>query len=1062
MTTPRWSHRSVGIFARIRDKGTPAPAVRVLLTVETQGGERGLACTGMTDERGYCSLALTPLAYFEDIKALRVTADEPQAKPVDIWSRVRDGDPCSLVELEVSGASKPCCGKGRVGTGTLAFAPQDLRVSPQSVAVNPGLLFGDGGCERMLPAHHATREFTVQEVMELPLTGARKTTWEKVFEGTPVAALGLCNDYHLTWTPEGHGLGQLVYSLPLSPGEKVDLAVVEWSRESLSRREERTAFDERLIHELRHDRSVDESMTGAVREWSRSSEQEGGAGLSVDGLISKVIGLSVSAAGGAACLETSARRKLEATTTQQLADLVVQASQAQRTLTSTVVVQSSQAERDSVQTRSITNHNHCHTLTIQYYEVLRHFRVITELAKREMVVLVQPPSTLTFRFLNGERDALAVDARNVLRHRRLLEQALLDPSLATSFALLERCLFVTQGLGTWADTGPTVFAAEGTSVTGITANIVHAPAEETEAPAMPAQHPTIDALHIVTYSSDGRDFYLGSATIGFFGEAVPDLEYKFDASFCGTGNPNNLAVGAGTKRRCFEIPVERMDLARMSSVSFGLRGKSGSGSNDLPPFTRFELWGTRGDHAELLAEREAANTGDTLNGTDSQSLAHTFTLDPRKYGRGSAELAEDRAASPAIPASALFKIWKLFQHLASNVHHYHRVLWMNEDPTARTARLAQITLPGGVRLLDVVASKPVGVSGNLVAYPLRLDALAAFAGSSGSGAWVDDKMQELLGDAQTIEERIVSLPTRGLFAEGMLGRCNACEKADVTRSLDWEQSAATREPPSINVQMGSRQGTDDTSPATMPTSVVSIVNPPAAPDPSAMTSGLSLLATPGLFPNGAQGGLGTLLGQLAAGTISLEEARANARAVLDAGQPAGVPSPKTLRDYLSLVDAAATSGDIDAESRRRIIGDVLEKLPNVMGSAQPKSDAILDGQTYVVCGWSDYDRGIMAEIRLKIAAMWMVALLDLVSRFFEVAVATSWRGVVVDGLVDLAFASLSGISEEDARTAVRLSVRSAIYDNQEPRVDKERRECTFEREFWKRLYVRLGGVLDNL
>ena len=39
--------------------------------------------------------------------------------------------------------------------------------------------------------------------------------------------------------------------------------------------------------------------------------------------------------------------------------------------TRTVVIQSTQAEQNVLQTRRVANHNHCHALTIEYYEVLR-------------------------------------------------------------------------------------------------------------------------------------------------------------------------------------------------------------------------------------------------------------------------------------------------------------------------------------------------------------------------------------------------------------------------------------------------------------------------------------------------------------------------------------------------------------------------------------------------------------------------------------------------------------------------------------------------------------------
>ena len=33
------------------------------------------------------------------------------------------------------------------------------------------------------------------------------------------------------------------------------------------------------------------------------------------------------------------------------------------------------AEREQMTTKVIANHNHCHALTMQYWEVLRHFAV---------------------------------------------------------------------------------------------------------------------------------------------------------------------------------------------------------------------------------------------------------------------------------------------------------------------------------------------------------------------------------------------------------------------------------------------------------------------------------------------------------------------------------------------------------------------------------------------------------------------------------------------------------------------------------------------------------------
>src|SRR5439155_23181805 len=91
---------------------------------------------------------------------------------------------------------------------------------------------------------------------------------------------------------------------------------------------------------------------------------------------------------GVAVTNSWGERDLEAGSLQDLHDKVTQATGYVRSLNSTVIVQASQAERNLVQTRRVANHNHCHALTIQYYEVLRHFRLQTEFVRRRKAVLI--------------------------------------------------------------------------------------------------------------------------------------------------------------------------------------------------------------------------------------------------------------------------------------------------------------------------------------------------------------------------------------------------------------------------------------------------------------------------------------------------------------------------------------------------------------------------------------------------------------------------------------------------------------------------------------------------
>jgi hypothetical protein len=96
-----------------------------------------------------------------------------------------------------------------------------------------------------------------------------------------------------------------------------------------------------------------------------------------------------------------------------------------RDLRSTVVVTSAQAEQNALTTRTIRNYNHSHAMTVLYYEVLRHYRVVVERGNVIPVVLIP-------------QDMPDFDVAAVFNYRRFLEGALLDPELAAGFDAIEK------------------------------------------------------------------------------------------------------------------------------------------------------------------------------------------------------------------------------------------------------------------------------------------------------------------------------------------------------------------------------------------------------------------------------------------------------------------------------------------------------------------------------------------------------------------------------------------------------------------------------------------------
>src|SRR6266545_3454045 len=320
----------------------------------------------------------------------------------------------------------------------------DWRLSPASFAASPKTLVGEHGCEELAPASLALQEFVLRQVVrildpqELQVPKDGKAAW--------------IDEYKVSWYSLGHSLGEILYSLPLAPGESVKLAVVDWSWDSLTQRDEKTRLTEDVLHQTHRDRTITETVRAGLQELQRgasimggmahssgqSSGASGGFGIGPIGIglgAGSAIGDAHSLGGAAATSEGS--RDLVAENIQRLSDSFAQASSAQREINSTVVIQARQEEKESIQTRTFSNYNHSHTLTVLYYEVLRHFRVTVEWVRRRHAVLLQIPTRIG-PFDPNIFPGFAYDPTVLLEYRYLLEPTLLDPALKPAFDAVEK------------------------------------------------------------------------------------------------------------------------------------------------------------------------------------------------------------------------------------------------------------------------------------------------------------------------------------------------------------------------------------------------------------------------------------------------------------------------------------------------------------------------------------------------------------------------------------------------------------------------------------------------
>ncbi len=184
------------------------------------------------------------------------------------------------------------------------------------------------------------------------------------------------------WIADGYSMRRLLYSLPLAPGQKKQIAVLDWERRESAIRQESLEETESLQATLSRDRDIGDMVSSVLSDSSRggssASTSAVGGGIGIGAILGPVGGL-LGIGGGASNANSTAwqdsSRNVSANSLQTLRDRTSQAAASMRAQRSTVIQTVSQGERVSVTTESVANYNHCHAMTVEYFEVLRHLIV---------------------------------------------------------------------------------------------------------------------------------------------------------------------------------------------------------------------------------------------------------------------------------------------------------------------------------------------------------------------------------------------------------------------------------------------------------------------------------------------------------------------------------------------------------------------------------------------------------------------------------------------------------------------------------------------------------------
>lgn len=674
--------------------------------------------------------------------------------------------------------------------------------------------------------------------------------WDRdatIYEACTIAH-GHLLQFKQEWVADGYSMGRLLYSLPLAPGQKKQIAVLDWERRESALREESLVASESLQATLSRDRDIGEMVSSVLTESSRGGSSAitagiaGGGGL---GFIGNAVGGLLGVGGGVGGASSSAwqdsARNVTGSSLQTLRDRTSQAAAAMRAQRSTVIQTVSQGERVAVTTESVVNYNHCHAMTIEYFEVLRHLIV------RQRLVGVQECLFVPLRMSRFDR-------AKALRWRTTLRPLVPEASLRQGFDALERiqAAYVGSDLPVGAYADDAIESLEGE----LTIRFQLArPRDESDDFHPPNWQWMALLLPMVNAQELYRNFLKGQALKdriffeqlgGRIARAFVDLlnvawvdslgvEHRLPIDPTLLSNFSNDTGLTVSLRLGGNLPaVARKDIRFLQISQQAFLGIPFA--SVLPAGSRAIIEGGeiryRTAHFSGRLFRSARVAND-LTGSDDVRIATPLTREELRRPR-----EEDKELGR-----------RLLDHLNENLERYHHGLWRGLSPDRLYLLLDGFEAPnsGGRSVASVVDNQLIGIIGNSLILPVS-------RGFHLDPTFRQDAEQpiDLLEHYQPttpIEPIRVAIPTRGVYAEAVMGACNACERKEEDRFWRWEESPIPDQPPSIlPVSTDTRQtATPDLTARDFPAPIIAMQSAPAAPDPTGLASALSLLGQADAF-----------------------------------------------------------------------------------------------------------------------------------------------------------------------------------------------------------------------
>jgi hypothetical protein len=686
-----------------------------------------------------------------------------------------------------------------------------------------------------MPAHYADL-LTRLPSGRTKMDGDHPVQWEDEIAQylATTVAIGHIIEFRVRWRSNGYSLGNVAKTLTLAPRQVKRIQKIEWKRREQALRSERTRLRDEENDSVVRERDYQDSVSAHLSEWATggsSSDTEAIAG-GIGFFLAPVIG---GIGGGAGSAHSSSHqeggRDTTASELQRLRDSIRRHGDSLRQLESTVVNEVTQEEEVTGTTEVVRNANYAHSLTVIYYQILRHLKVATEFAGVRECIFV-PFSIKAF------------DVARAYRWREAIQAYIRSPLYSRALRYLKD---VATNFST-SDIAPGPRA--GQSLTFLRGSIYVSLAIE-------RPRDTADGLFDANQWLVAQPL-LGTPALGIFSVLVAHAAAQRDRVFQSDYAPgvaarwaNRIRLQVGTRvlhadctlatryqfnngvRIDFTVPAS--DLAGLSRQDLQqLTVAAGSG---LPPgsvanITRLSI--TYNTNRFEHAVEGRTGTNDLISPVNGNADSATAVLPLDDWERVDEQLEIRRSVD------------QLVEHLNEHVEYYHKAIWWYMDRDRLLMLLDGFYVPNtnNVSIASIVDREPVGIIGNSLVY--RIGA-ASFLGFGKVTTPAD--LYNLYAMKQPVSDPLlVSLPTDGLYAQTIMDECGALEEH--YGNLDWVLNETEPDLGTIDPSLMQSRRADTmavTAPTPFPSTIISLQNAPEAPAPSGLAGALQAVTNANAF-----------------------------------------------------------------------------------------------------------------------------------------------------------------------------------------------------------------------